>query len=180
MLNEIKTNIDENEIKIYFTGPINTQAERIWNKMLKKELEKQARAKQLKVKIFLSQNMAKNIINQTDPLLAPTEHEILKIFSDKLTEAKVIITILDGSSAHNSVLLEARPYELRNKKIIGVLTDPRKIKNIEPFSFIRTLETLDIMKKCNKIINFCGFNEDIIGLSKKIINQVIEFCINSQ
>jgi len=178
MLDEIKPNTGEEEVKIYFTGPMHTQAERIWNRMFKKELEKQAKSCYLTIKIFFSQDMAKKIIRGANPLSAPTEHEILEKFSVELDQSKIVVTILDGSNNHNGVLLEASPHELANKKIIGILTDPRKTKSIESFSIFGTLRTWDIMEKCDKIIEDCKFNEDIKGLAEKVINQIIEFCVN--
>ncbi len=141
--------------KIIMFGPLFTQAERIWNKLLKDAIERAGRGK---FKVVLPQEEA-------DKFIKKDKIDIGGIVQSCLNNAKsmpIAIAILDGADADSGTCIEIGFRKGRNKKlpVIGVRTDFRVSEDGGLNAMLRI---------CDKIIYFPSFNTNVDVLAKKII-----------
>jgi nucleoside 2-deoxyribosyltransferase len=135
-------------------GPLFTQAERIWNRLLKQAIEKERE----ELKVVLPQDNAKKFIKNN-------KVNFKALMENCLVNAKshdIAIAILDGPDADSGTCVEIgfRKGTNRKLKVIGVRTDFRASEN----------EGLNAMLHiCDKIIYFPSFNEDVEKLAQEII-----------
>lgn len=140
---------------VIILGPLFTQAERIWNRLLKQALEKESRGK---LKITLPQDEAQKFIT-------PEGINFFGLVDNCLVNAEshdIAIAILDGPDADSGTCVEIgyRKGWNRHRTIIGVRTDFRASEDNGLNAMLRV---------CDEIIYFPSFNENIKELAKKII-----------
>ncbi len=159
----------ERPLKIYFAAPLFTQAERIWNRMLKKEIENIASARGLKIKILFPQDIVSTILNNechSDKL-----GEVYQQLNADLFKADILIAILDGPDSDSGTSAEAYGAKIANKKIIGVRTDFRNSGEEKGLNIM-------LARACDKFITFPSFNEDYTQLAEEIIRAIQELKYN--
>ncbi len=173
MLSKTKSAAGGKEIKIYFAASLFTQAERIWNRMLKKALEKEAKTKGLKIKILFPQDVAEEIMGNEKLSHNEKMDAIYEALHNNLVKTNIVLAILDGPDSDSGTSAEAYAGKIMSKKVIGVRTDFREAGEENGLNLM-------LAKACDKIITFPAFNESVEKLAKEIFNKIIELCINSQ
>lgn len=141
---------------VIILGPLFTQAERIWNRLLKQALEKESHGK---LKVTLPQDKAKKFFT-------PEGLNFTGLMENCLKNAEshdIAIAVLDGSDADSGTCVEIgyRKGRNRNLKIIGVRTDFRASEDNGLNAMLRI---------CDRIIYFPSFNENVKKLAREIVD----------
>jgi len=154
----------EQAITVYLAGPLFTQAEWQWNKLLASEL------RNLNLDIILPQETSQSMLSGTESFTAK------RIFSNNLSDierADVVIAILDQPDPDSGTCWECGyAYNLRIP-IIGLLTDLRLLPNAPEGA-----ASLNLMLEmsCKEILKIPSTNrEDVVFIAAelaKIINTV--------
>lgn len=146
------------EEKIILFGPLFTQAERIWNKLLKDAIE---RAGDGKFKVILPQEEANKFIKKS----VVDIDAIVQSCLDNAETTPIAVAILDGPDADSGTCIEIGFRKGRNSKlpVIGVRTDFRVSEDGGLNAMLRI---------CDKIVYFPSFNTDIDALAKKIVAEI--------
>ncbi|KKR09925.1 MAG: hypothetical protein UT37_C0008G0027 [Parcubacteria group bacterium GW2011_GWA2_39_18] len=143
--------------KVIFFGPLFTQAERTWNRLLKQAIEKESDGG---FHIVLSQDEAAVFV--TDKI------DIDGIVAGCLNNAKsydLAIAILDGPDVDSGTCVEIgfRKGNNRALPILGIRTDLRSSEDGGTNAMLRI---------CDKKIYFPSFNESVTGLAQKIVKEL--------
>jgi len=144
--------------KIILFGPLFTQAERVWNRLLKSAIEKAGRGK---FEVILPQEEAKKFIKKN-------KIDIDAIVQSCLNNAgsmPIAVAILDGPDADSGTCIEIGFRKGRDRKlpVVGVRTDFRVSEDGGLNAMLRI---------CDKIIYFPSFNTDIDALAQKILAEI--------
>lgn len=155
------------ELKIYFAAPVFTQAERIWNRMLKREIERKARARGLKIEILFPQDIAERIL-KNDRYSEEEKMTLLnKALSDAVYDTDIMISILDGADSDGGTSYETGGAKFIDKKVIGVRTDFRGSGEERGLNLV-------LSRAPDKFIYFPSFNEDYKELAEEIVKAIEE------
>lgn len=146
-------------LKVIIFGPLFTQAERIWNRLLKDELERQSGGK---LKVVLPQDQATSFISKSGDI--DWDGLVKGCIADSLTN-DVAVAILDGPDVDSGTCIEIGFRKGRSKKklVIGVRTDFRASEDKGLNAMLRI---------CDEIIYFPSFNESAAKLAEKIIESI--------
>ena len=153
----------EYPIKAILLGPLFTQAERIWNRLLKEALEK---ASEGKLSVVLPQQEAEQFIIGDEINLDAIADSCL---ANAVTR-DLAIAILDGSDADSGTCIEVgyrigyRKGINRNLPVIGVRTDFRSSGEEKGLNAM--------LRICDEIVYFPSFNEAVSELAKTIIKVI--------
>ena len=149
----------EYPIKAILLGPLFTQAERIWNRLLKEALEK---ASEGKLSVVLPQQEAEQFIIGDEINLDAIADSCL---ANAVTR-DLAIAILDGSDADSGTCIEVgyRKGINRNLPVIGVRTDFRSSGEEKGLNAM--------LRICDEIVYFPSFNEAVSELAETIINVI--------
>jgi nucleoside 2-deoxyribosyltransferase len=142
---------------IYFAGPLFSQAERIWNSNLIRELN------------VLIPN-AKIVLPQVETRRFFTEHGvnfkgIVRACIDGIDSADVILAVLDGSDADSGTCWECGYAFAKGKRVIGLRTDLRGSEDEGLNAMLR--------RTCERVIYFSAVNDDLPGLAKEIASVLV-------
>jgi nucleoside 2-deoxyribosyltransferase len=105
---------------IYLSGPVFTLAERQFNEGLAGELERLCPSLQ----VFLPQRYDKEFQNEPD-----SSQRMFACLTAALDSCQVVVAILDGPDADSGTSFEVGYARGRGKRVIGVRTDFRSIKD---------------------------------------------------
>jgi len=154
------------EIKIYFAAPLFTQAERIWNRMLKKAIEKIAKAQELEIRILFPQDIAEKILSN-DRYSEKHKKDLLHddLLFTKVGNADIIMAILDGADSDSGTSGELCAAKVLNKRIIGIRTDFRGSGEDKGLNLM-------LSRGLDALIHFPSFNENIDELAGKIVGAI--------
>lgn len=144
---------------VIILGPLFTQAERIWNRLLKIALEKESG---WQLKITLPQDSDGKYTKENGEIDFDT------LYKDCLKNAEshdIAVAILDGPDSDSGTCIEIGWRKGRNPKltVIGVRTDFRSSEDKGLNAMLRI---------CDGIIFFPSFNEDLTQLAKRIIEEI--------
>lgn len=154
------------EIKIYFAASLFTQAERIWNRMLKEAIEKIAKAQGLKIRILFPQDIAEKIFSDN----RHSEEHKKDLLHDTLlyngiSNSDIVMAILDGADSDSGVSVEVGITKILSKKIIGVRTDFRGSGEDKGLNLM-------LSRRLDEFIYFPSFNENHEELAGKIVGAI--------
>ncbi len=162
------------EIKIYFAAPLFTQAERIWNRMLKKAIEKIAKAQGLKIRILFPQDIAEKILSDNR---YSEEHKKDLLHDDllfvKVGNADIVMAILDGADSDSGTSGEFIAAKILQKKTIGIRTDFRGSGEDKGLNLM-------LSRRLNEFIYFPSFNENVEELAGKIVGAIKKIYKNTK
>jgi nucleoside 2-deoxyribosyltransferase len=147
----------QKQLTIYFAGPLFTQAERIWNSKLAKQLA----SIMPHVKIILPQTQAINYMRPEGVDFQGLVHECIR----GLDSADLIIAVLDGSDADSGTCWECGYAYAKGKRVIGVKTDLRGSEDEGLNAMLR--------RTCEKVIYYPAIKEDIYSLAKEITSVIL-------
>lgn len=113
-------------MKIYFAGPLFSEAERDWIRSTIRKIESLARERGVHVEIIFPYDL---ITTEEIELLGDrAKHEIFHRCKSHLDDADMVIALLDGTQADDGTAWEVGYYyrgKLEGAKIIGIRTDFR-------------------------------------------------------
>ena len=147
----------QNKLTIYFAGPLFTQAERIWNSQLVKDLVSLVPD----VKVILPQAEAISYMKADGINFKGLVQECIR----GLDSADLIIAVLDGSDADSGTCWECGYAYAKGKRVIGVRTDLRGSEDEGLNAMLR--------RTCEKVIYYPAIKEDIYGLAKEIASVIL-------
>jgi len=156
------------KLKIYFAAPLFKQSERIWNRILKKEIEKRAKIYNLKIEILFPQDIAEKILSNKTYSEEQKLMCLYKALRDYLVISDIVISILDGADVESGTSAETFGGRIMNKKIIGVRTDFRNSGEEKGLNLM-------LSKALDKFIYFPAFNENYKELAEKIVKAIKDF-----
>ena len=144
--------------KIILFGPLFTQAERIWNKLLKDAIEKEGIGE---LEVILPQEEANKFIKKGKIDI----DAIVQSCLDNADSMPIAVAILDGSDADSGTCIEIGFRKGRDWKlpVVGVRTDFRASEDGGLNAMLRI---------CDKIIYFPSFNTDVDALAQKIVAEI--------
>jgi nucleoside 2-deoxyribosyltransferase len=114
-------------IKIYFAGPLFTEAERDWIRCTIQQIESLAAQRGAKLEIIFPYDLITQ--SEIDYLGAKAKHEIFSRCKSHLDDANLMIALLDGSQVDDGTAWEIGYFYARKspeQKIIGIRTDFRR------------------------------------------------------
>jgi nucleoside 2-deoxyribosyltransferase len=152
--------------KIVVFGPLFTQAERLWNRMLKKAIEEKGRGEW---EVILPQDQAEKFIHGADI----DRDSIAQDCFERAEAADLAIAILDGADADSGTCIEIAWRKGKNIKspVIGVRTDFRAGEDQGSNLMLRRGKTI---KMCDAVVDFPSFNEDIAHLAEQILVEALK------
>ena len=114
-------------MKIYFAGPLFSEAERDWIRSTIKHIESLAAAKrEMSVEIIFPYDLSTQ--EEIDSLGDQAKHEVSRCKS-QLDDADIVIALLDGTQVDDGTVWEIGYFcarKLPGQKIIGIRTDFRQ------------------------------------------------------
>jgi len=142
-------------------GPLFTQAERVWNRMLKKAIEDKAVGK---YQVILPQDEAKKFIHGSEI----DRDSIAQDCFESAVAADLAIAILDGADADSGTCVEVAWRKGRNiaLPVIGVRTD---FRSSQDDGFNLMLRRGKSSRMCDSTIYFPSFDEDVDHLAEQIL-----------
>ena len=145
--------------RIYFAGPLFTQAERLWNHRLADTILKKNSA----LEIFLPQEEAKKAISENGIDFKKIKDICLK----GIDSCDRVVAILDGADSDSGTCFECGYSYAMGKKIIGVRTDIRSGED----------QGLNAMlnQSCSSVIHYSAEKDsemDLEFLAEKIIEKL--------
>jgi nucleoside 2-deoxyribosyltransferase len=146
-----------NKMKIYFAGPLFTQAERLWNRRIADEL----RGLDPSVEILLPQDAAGGAVDNDGVL---NFHRLFQICIQGIAESDIIVANLDGSDSDSGTSFECGYAFAIGKPVLGVRTDFRASED-------RGLNAM-LSQSCADLIYFPSTNESIGALGALIIQKL--------
>jgi nucleoside 2-deoxyribosyltransferase len=140
-------------LKIYFAGPLFTQAERQWNAVLAETLRKNG------YQVILPQETAQKMIDENrnfNPGL------LFKHATQRLAECDVVLAIFDGPDADSGTAWECGYAFALGKKLVGIRTDLRRGGD--------DLTNVNLMlSNCvDSIIDASSFTDDVNKLARRV------------
>jgi nucleoside 2-deoxyribosyltransferase len=152
--------------KIVLFGPLFTQAERVWNRMLKRAIEEQGLGEW---QVTLPQDEAAKFIHGTDI----DGDGIAQDCFERAVDADLAVAILDGADADSGTCVEIAWRKGRNiaAPVIGVRTDFREGADKGSNLMLRRGKTF---KMCDSVVDFPSFDEDVDRLAGKILAEVLK------
>lgn len=105
--------------RIYFAGPLFTQAERSWNAKLAARLRAAGHI------VDLPQEQAQEIVKSTDGLTAEERAALYGASISSIERCDVVVAILDGPDADSGTCFEMGYARALSKPIIALRTDLR-------------------------------------------------------
>ncbi len=114
-------------MKIYFAGPLFTEAERDWIRKTKKDIESLAESHGKQVNVIWPYELITQ--SEIDQLGAKAKLEIFSRCKSHLDTADLMIALLDGSQVDDGTAWEIGYFYARRRpeqKIIGIRTDFRR------------------------------------------------------
>ena len=114
-------------MKIYFAGPLFSEAERDWIRATLKKIESFAAQRGTKTEIIFPFDLITQ--NEIDHLGPKAKHEIFTRCKSHLDDADMLIALLDGSQVDDGTAWEIGYFYARKspaQKIIGIRTDFRR------------------------------------------------------
>lgn len=106
-------------MKIYFAGPLFTQAERGWNAKVAKVLAAAGHT------VWLPQDQARDIVKSTTRLTDDERRQLFTVAVDCVRQCDVVVAVLDGSDADSGTCFECGVAFAFDRPVIGVRTDLR-------------------------------------------------------
>jgi len=114
-------------MKIYFAGPLFSEAEREWIRSTIKKIESLAAQRGIKVEIIFPYDLITQ--SEIDSLGAKAKLEIFSRCKSHLDDADIVIALLDGSQVDDGTAWEIGYFYAKKsaeQKIIGIRTDFRR------------------------------------------------------
>lgn len=145
-----------NHKRIYLAGPLFTQAERLWNKLLAEAMQRRNR----NVSVILPQQESVKAISDD----GIDFRKIMEICIDGIDDSDIIIAVLDGADSDSGTCFECGYAYAKNKTIIGIRTDMRSGED-------NGLNAM-LSQTCHHIIRFSPFQDaitDIDALAERIL-----------
>ena len=142
---------------IYLAGPLFTQAERIWNTNLARQLALVIPDS----KIVLPQVQALDYVKEDGIDFQGIVERCMR----DIEEADVIVAVLDGSDADSGTCWECGYAYARGKRVIGVRTDLRGSEDEGLNAMLR--------RTCEKVIYSPAINEDIQDVVREITSAIL-------
>ncbi len=143
-------------MKIYFAGPLFTQADRLWNRRVADEL----RSLDPSVQIILPQDAASGAFEHG----VLNFHRLFQICIQGIVESDVIVANLDGSDSDSGTSFECGYAFAIGKPVLGVRTDLRASED-------RGLNAM-LSQSCEDLIHFPSTNENIAALGALIFQKL--------
>ncbi len=126
-------------MKIYFAGPLFSQAERDWMKKLKGQIESLAVKSGRTVQVIRSYELITQ--EEINALGVSAKHEIFNRYKPHLEDSDLVIAVLDGSQVDDGTAWEIGYYHtLKRGKVIGIRTDFRRAGESKRAMVSATLE----------------------------------------
>jgi nucleoside 2-deoxyribosyltransferase len=144
-------------MKIYFAGPLFTQADRLWNRSITDEL----RALDPSVEILLPQDAAGKAAGDDGVI---NFRHLFQICIRGIAESDVVVANLDGSDSDSGTSFECGYAFAIGKPVLGVRTDLRASED-------RGLNAM-LSQSCAALINFPSTNESTRELGQVIIQKL--------
>ena len=114
-------------MKIYFAGPLFSEAEREWIRSTIKEIESLAAQRGIEISVIFPYDLiTQSDINNLGP---KAKLEIFSRCKSHLDDADIVIALLDGSQVDDGISWEIGYFFARKspeQKIIGIRTDFRR------------------------------------------------------
>jgi nucleoside 2-deoxyribosyltransferase len=151
---------------IVIFGPLFTQAERVWNRMLKKAIEDKGSGE---YQVILPQDEAKKYILGADI----DRDSIAQDCFERAEAADLAIAILDGADADSGTCVEVAWRKGRDiaAPVIGVRTD---FRGSEDEGFNLMLRRGKAFRMCDSTIYFPSFDEDVDRLAEQILAEALK------
>jgi len=151
--------------RIYFAGPLFTQAEWQWNQRLAEEL------RQRNFDVILPQTVAEPMLKGLKPF---DPHALFDMNATAITNAEVVVAILDGADADSGTCWECGYAYRSGRPILAVRTDIRRVSDDSSSSV-----NLMLSQSCNKeLLVPLAQLDDLQGLALKI-GQAVEEIFHS-
>jgi len=144
-------------MKIYFAGPLFTQADRLWNRSITDQL----RALDPSVEILLPQDAAAGAVKRDGVI---DFSRLFQICIQGIAESDVVVANLDGSDSDSGTSFECGYAFAIGKPVLGVRTDLRASED-------RGLNAM-LSQSCADLINFPSTNESTNTLGKLIFQKL--------
>jgi nucleoside 2-deoxyribosyltransferase len=130
---------EKHAVKIYFAGPLFTQAERRWNAEVARSLRET-----FGYQVFLPQEHTDSILEGKKPF---NPKEIYSQNEHAIREATIVVAILDGADSDSGTSWECGFAKAIGLPVIGVRTDFRKGGD-DP----KTAVNLMLSESCRRLI----------------------------
>ena len=144
-------------MRIYFSGPLFTQAERRWNRALAQELEQHIAGAQ----VMLPQDF-KVGASYNSPMHFPA---IFEACVEEVRKADVVVAVLDGPDVDSGTALEIGVAYERRIPIIGVRTDFRESQD-------RGVNVV-IAAACTELLRAMSFGENVGQLARDLAGKIV-------
>ena len=138
-------------MKIYLAGPLFSEAERAWLKATKERIETLARERRYDVTVIWPFELITQ--SEIEALGPRAKGEIFKRCRESLTEANLVVALLDGPQVDDGTAWEIGYFYARRsgaEKIIGVRTDFRRAGEAEGSVVNAMIECA-----CSRIVHSC-------------------------
>jgi len=144
-------------VKIYLSGPLFTQVQRRWNRLLAAGLEKSIENAQ----VILPQDL------KFGPSLNSRRDfpRIFRACADGVRQADVMVAVLDGPDVDSGTALEMGIACERGIPIIGVRTDYRESQD-------RGVNLM-VAGACTELLREMSFGEDLNQLVKDLTGKIV-------
>lgn len=144
-------------MKIYISGPLFTQVERRWNRMLATALEERIAG----AHVVLPQDFKfSDAFNR-----AADFPKLFDACLDSLAQCDLVVAVLDGADVDSGTAFEVGYAYARDIPIIGIRTDFRKSQD-------RGLN-LVLAQSCTELLRAMSFNEDLGQLVKDLTGKIV-------
>jgi len=114
-------------MKIYFAGPLFSEAERVWIRSTIQKIQSLAAQRGMKTEIIFPYDLITQ--EEIDRLGEQAKHEIFSRCISHLDNADIVIALLDGSQVDDGTAWETGYFHAKKspeQKIIGIRTDFRR------------------------------------------------------
>lgn len=111
-------------MKIYFAGPLFSEADRNWIRSTKEQIERTAKEHQVEINVISPYELITQV--EVDALAESAKYEIFSRCKSHLEDSDLVVALLDGSQVDDGTAWEiGYYYALKRGKIIGIRTDFR-------------------------------------------------------
>jgi len=112
-------------VKIYFAGPLFSEAERNWIRSTKEQIERTAKEHQKEINVISPYGLITQ--EEIDALAESAKHEIFSRCKSHLEDSDLVVALLDGAQVDDGTAWEIGYYYASKRgKIIGIRTDFRR------------------------------------------------------